>query len=172
MDKLTNVDWIWEQRFPVEKLTEEELKELNRIAEELCRVKLLNIEEIGDISMSDERPTWVVYVENFNQKRIEEYNIFDHDLFWDGCQIAWVTAEDNATTVEEQMEDFNERIMIEIRYYFWGKSQWEIELTTPISRDDFKNNKIDVSDQIKLNEKQFLTYLWNWFTERKLENNG
>ena len=49
MDKLTNVDWIWEQRFPIEKLTEEELKELNRIAEELCRVKLLNIEEIGDI---------------------------------------------------------------------------------------------------------------------------
>ena len=50
MDKLTNVDWIWEQRFPIEKLTEEELKELNRIAEELCRIKLLNIEEIGDIS--------------------------------------------------------------------------------------------------------------------------
>lgn len=50
MDKLTNVDWFWEQRFPIEKLTEEELEELNRIAEELCRVKLLNIEEIGDIA--------------------------------------------------------------------------------------------------------------------------
>ena len=172
MNKLVNVDWIWEQRIPIEKLTEEQLKELNRRAEELCRVKLLNIEEIGDISMSDERPTWVVYVENFNQKCIEEYNIFDHDLFWDDCQIAWVTAEDNATTVEEQIEDFNERIMIEVNYYFWGKSQWEIELTTPISRDDFKNNKIDVSDQIKLNEEQFLTYLWNWFIERELENNG
>ena len=172
MDKLTNVDWIWEQRFPIEKLTEEQLKELNRIAEELCRVKLLNIEEIGDISMSNERPTWKVYKEDFNRKCIEEYNIFDHDLFWDDCQIAWITAEDNATTVEEQMEDFNERIMIEIRYHFWGKSQWEIELTTPISRDDFKSNKIDVSDQIKLNEKQFLTYLWNWFKERELKKNG
>ena len=122
--------------------------------------------------MSNERPTWVVYVENFNQKCIKEYNIFDYDLFWDDCQLAWITAEDNATTVEEQMEDFNERIMLEVNYYFWGKSQWEIELTTPISRDDFKNNKIDVSDQIKLNEEQFLTYLWNWFTKRELENNG
>ena len=122
--------------------------------------------------MSNERPTWVVYVENFNYKCIEEYNIFDYDFFWDDCQVAWITAEDNATTVEEQIEDFNERIMIEIRYYFWGKSQWEIELTTPISRDDFKNNKIDVSDQIKLNEKQFLTYLWNWFKERELKKNG
>lgn len=50
MDKLTNVDWIWEQRFPVEKLTEEQLKELNKTVEELWKVKLLNIEEIGDIS--------------------------------------------------------------------------------------------------------------------------
>jgi len=50
MDKLTNVDWIWEQQFPIEKLTEEQLKELNRIAEELCRIKLFNIEEMGDIS--------------------------------------------------------------------------------------------------------------------------
>ena len=50
MDKLTNVDWIWEQRFPIEKMTKEELEELNRIAEELCRVKLLNMEEIGDVS--------------------------------------------------------------------------------------------------------------------------
>ena len=172
MDKLTNVNWIWEQRFPIKKLTEEELKKLNKTVEELWRVKLLNIEEIGDTSMSNERPTWVVYVENFNQKCIKEYNIFDYDLFWDDCQLAWITAEDNATTVEEQIEDFNERIMIEIRYYFWSKSQWEIELTTPISRDDFKNNKIDVSDQIKLNEEQFLTYLWNWFTKRELENNG
>lgn len=58
MDKLTNVDWIWEQRFPIEKLTEEELKELNRIAEELCRVKLLNIEEIGDIA-DEQRKTYL-----------------------------------------------------------------------------------------------------------------
>lgn len=50
MDKLTNVDWIWEQRFPIEKLTEEELKELNKTVEELWRAKLLNIEEIGDIA--------------------------------------------------------------------------------------------------------------------------
>ena len=50
MDKLTNVDWIWEQRFPIEKLTEEELEELNKTVEELWRVKLLNIEEIGDIA--------------------------------------------------------------------------------------------------------------------------
>lgn len=50
MNKLVNVDWIWEQRIPIEKLTEEQLKELNKTVEELWKVKLLNIEEIGDIS--------------------------------------------------------------------------------------------------------------------------
>lgn len=119
-----------------------------------------------------DRPVWKVYVENFNQKCIEECNIFDHDLFWDDCQLAWIIAEDNATTVEEQMEDFNERIMLEVNYHFWSKSEWEIILTTLFPRKDFKNNKIDVSDQIKLNKNQFLNYLWNWFTERKLKKNG
>ena len=122
--------------------------------------------------MRNERPTWVVYIENFNQKCIEKHNIFDNDLFWDDCRLAWITAEDNATTVEEQMEDFYERIMLEVNYHFWGKIEWEIILTTPIPRNDFKNNKIDVSDQIKLNKKQFLTYLWNWFMERELKKNG
>lgn len=121
--------------------------------------------------MSNERPTWVVYVENFNYKCIEEYNIFDHDLFWDDCQLAWITAEDNATTVEKQMEDFNERIMLEVDFYFWG-TKWEIILTTLIPKKDFKNNKIGVGDQIKLNKKQFLNYLWNWFKERELKKNG
>lgn len=50
MNKLVNVDWIWEQRIPIEKLTEEQLKELNKTVEELWKIKLLNIEEIGDIS--------------------------------------------------------------------------------------------------------------------------
>lgn len=119
-----------------------------------------------------DKPVWKVYKENFNYKCIEEYNIFDHDLFWDDCQLAWITAEDNATTVEEQIRDFNEGVMLEVVYYFWNKSEWEIELTTPIPRDDFKNNKIDAYEQIKLNEEQFLTYLWNWFTERELKKNG
>ena len=124
--------------------------------------------------MSDilERPVWRVYIENFNKNCIEEYNIFDHDYFWDSCQIAWITAEHFAMTLKQQIEDFNNRIMLEVGYYFWGKIEWEIELTTPIPRNDFKNNKIDVYNQIKLNKGQFLTYLWNWFTERELKKNG
>lgn len=122
--------------------------------------------------MNNERPIWIVYVEKFNQNCIEEYNIFDHDLFWDDCCLEWTTAEYFSTTLKSQIEDFNNRIMLEVNYHFGGKSKWEIELTTLFPRDEFKNNRIDVSDQIKLNKKQFLNYLWNWFKERELKKNG
>lgn len=118
--------------------------------------------------MNEDRPVWIVYVENYNSNCIEEYNIFDHDIFWDDCCLEWITVEHFATA----QEDFNNRIMLEVNYHFGNKSAWEIELTTLFPRDKFKNNRIDVSDQIKLNKKQFLNYLWNWFMEGELKKNG
>ena len=46
MDEITYDDWFWEQRFSIENLTEEEL----RIIDELSKIPLINIEEIGDIA--------------------------------------------------------------------------------------------------------------------------
>ena len=46
MDEITYDDWFWEQRFSIENLTEEEL----RIINELSKIPLINIEEIGDIA--------------------------------------------------------------------------------------------------------------------------
>lgn len=46
MDEITYDDWFWGQRFSIENLTEEEL----RIIDELSKIPLINIEEIGDIS--------------------------------------------------------------------------------------------------------------------------
>ena len=45
MDEITYDEWFWEQRFSIENLTEEEL----RIIDELSKLPLINIEEIGDI---------------------------------------------------------------------------------------------------------------------------
>ena len=45
MDKLTNVDWIWEQRFPIEKLTEEELESIRKMIDEMWETILLNTGE-------------------------------------------------------------------------------------------------------------------------------
>lgn len=125
--------------------------------------------------MSDilERPVWKVYIENFNKNCIEEYNIFDHDYFWAGCQAAWNTARCfSEDTEEQQIVKFKDMVAYEVVYYFWAKIEWEIILTTPISRNKFKDKKIDVCSQIELNYEQCFKYLWNWFTERELKKNG
>lgn len=120
-----------------------------------------------------ERPVWKVYIENFNKNCIEEYNIFDHDYFWAGCQAAWNTARCfSEDTEEQQIVKFKDMVAYEVVYYFWAKIEWEIILTTPISRNKFKDKKIDVCSQIELNYEQFFKYLWNWFTERELKKNG
>ena len=119
-----------------------------------------------------DRPVWKVYRENYNQKCIEEYNIFDHDRFWDMCQIYWINAHDQApNNVEEQIERFNESIIRELHYYFWDKCEWEIELTSLFPKD-FKNKKISVYSQVALNINVFITYLWNWLTRKEWEKNG
>lgn len=120
-----------------------------------------------------ERPVWKVYIENFNKNCIEEYNIFDHDYFWAGCQAAWNTARCfSEDTEEQQIVKFKDMVAYEVVYYFWAKIEWEIILTTPISRNKFKDKKIDVCSQIELNYEQCFKYLWNWFTERELKKNG
>lgn len=117
-----------------------------------------------------DRPIWKVYVENYNKKCIEEYNIFDHGRFWEACQHHWINAHNRFPDNNEQcFACFIENIMYELRYYFWGKSQWEIELTSlfPI---DFKNKKIDVYSQIMLNIDVFTMYLALWFLKKEKES--
>lgn len=122
--------------------------------------------------MNENKPVWKVYRENYNQKCIEEYNIFDHNEFWDMCQIHWMNAHDQVPdNIDEQIERFNESIIIELHYYFWNKCEWEIELTSLFPKD-FKNKKISAYSQVALNINVFLTYLWNWLARKELEKNG
>lgn len=115
-----------------------------------------------------DRPVWKVYKENFNQKCIEERNIFDHDEFWDMCQIIWINVHNHSSDFNTQWEEFKTRIRYELHYFFWRKSQWEIILTTIFTdATDFKNMKIDAYSQIMMNYNRFIEYLWNWFIAKE-----
>ena len=46
------------------------------------------------------RPYWRVYIEDFGQKRIEKYNIFNHDEFWDMCNIMWIDVHDHNPEIQ------------------------------------------------------------------------
>ena len=118
--------------------------------------------------MNEKKPVWKVYKENFNQKCIEECNIFDHNEFWDMCQIIWFNVHDHSSDFNTQREEFKTRIGYELQYYFWSKSQWEIKLTTIFTdATDFKNMKVDAYSQIMMNYDRFIEYLWNWLIAKE-----
>ena len=78
------------------------------------------------------RPYWRVYIEDFGQKCIEKYNIFDHNEFWDMCNIMWIDVHDHNPEISTQKTEFQYAIQNELAYFFENKHEWEVVLTTTI----------------------------------------
>ena len=99
---------------------------------------------------------WKVFFGDFNSGKIEEYNVFDHFSFLEDCKK-------NYKKNKEDKEKFEEQLKRDAMYYFWSKCEWEIILShwppNKNSSDKFKDRKIDVYDQLKLNWDSFVNYL-------------
>lgn len=96
---------------------------------------------------------WKVFVENFNAKKIEPYDIFNHYGFANDCIKC--AKKKNITK-----EDFAEEIMRSLTYFFWSKCEWEIILSSFPPSDRVSPKKISVYDQVALNKDIFIDYLW------------
>lgn len=118
---------------------------------------------------------WNVFIHDFNGRRIETYNIFNHYTL---CrQLAKVArqrkkGEDgkrHAITREEFIKELRSWCM----YCFWSKCEWETVIGPLICRDgefDKEAKKIDVFDQIEMNFDVFADYVWDHIGEvRKLD---
>ena len=97
--------------------------------------------------------SWLVYNEDFNTRCIREFDIFNHHSFRQDCIK-------NAKKNKDDMEAFVENLRRDLMYYFWSKCEWEIILDGWPHRDDFRDKKIDVYDQVALNWDVFIDYLW------------
>lgn len=113
---------------------------------------------------------WNVIYKSNND--IQVLNVFDHNLFYDGCV--------EAKKKHKNFLDFSKRINELLMWYFWGKYEYEIIITSfspyigkeeinrisnlkPIYRENVSlevEEKIDVYTQIMLNWSQFINYLW------------
>ena len=125
---------------------------------------------------------YFVYREDFNNKEIVKYNIFDNDSLYN--EIIKYKKQ-----FKNDFKKFSEAVRNLIMYRFWSKSEYEIILTSwpPYveneeidrlvkERDEhnskypytFKRNstrltvaeKIDIYDQIMLNWDIFINYVW------------
>ena len=104
---------------------------------------------------------WNVFVGNFNLRRIEVYNIFDHSSFRKDCAK-------NAKKFKNDKASFAEGVRGDLMYYFWSKCEWEIILSRWPSHDDDREEKVDVYTQVAINWDQFIDYLWE--NRGKLKN--
>lgn len=124
---------------------------------------------------------YYVYIENFNLKKIEKYNVLSDHI------IDYIKKETKNIT---EKPDFAERVKRILMYHFWSKSEWEVIITSwpahiaviEVARlqeelqqykEDYGHEprvldvrlrvaeKIDVYDQIMLNWEIFIDYLWN-----------
>lgn len=97
-------------------------------------------------------PTWNVCCADINTGEIRTFNIFEHSHFWDNCKKAYQKSGDKVV--------FAEKIQSELRYWFWSKFEWEIEVGC-LFRDI--KRKVDVAAQVEMNWDRFVDYLWEWF---------
>ena len=123
---------------------------------------------------------YYVYIENFNKKCIEKYNVLS-DHF-----VKLLKAKTNSI---KDREEFAKEVKSVLMYNFWSKCEWEVIITdwpTHITVDELNRlqkeldeytatyghppyalsvdlrvaEKIDVYDQIMLNWDIFINYLW------------
>lgn len=104
---------------------------------------------------------WFVFVEDINMKRIKVYNIFEHKDFMEDCDNAWENYKNKHHNFAKFYEDIDSILM----YYFWCKCEWEIILSNFPPSDSFKNKKVDVYQQVKINWDKFIDYLFSWYVE-------
>lgn len=97
--------------------------------------------------------TWNVYIENFNLRKIEPYNVFRHSGFCNSVRMA-------AKKCSEDREAFINELRHELMYYFWSKCEWELILTSWPPAERFNDEKVSVYDQVWLNWDRFCDYVW------------
>ena len=102
---------------------------------------------------------WFVFVEDINGKQIRTYNIFEHKDFMEDCDDAWEDYKNKHHNFAKFYEDIDNILM----YYFWCKCEWEIIISNFPPSDSFKNKKVDVYQQIKINWDKFIDYLFSWY---------
>lgn len=89
----------------------------------------------------------------FNRKKIEVFNIFNHGRFREDFNKLCKESEDK--------EYFSQRLKLNLMYYFWAKCEYEL-LISPWIGDENVHKKIDIYSQVMNNWEHFLEYCWSW----------
>ena len=104
---------------------------------------------------------WFVFVEDFNGKRIADYDVFDHSGFADDVKKAF-------RKHRTDFDAFAEKVRGSLFYYFRSKCEWEVIVSAWPPSDSVPERKVDVFEQVTLNLDVFIRYVWHQAHARKV----
>lgn len=104
---------------------------------------------------------WRVYVDDFNRKRIEEYDIFEHHGFAEDVRKAY-------RKHHTDFDAFSEKVRGSLFYYYRSKCEWEVIVSSWPQSDCVPERKVDVYEQVMLNWDVFIGYVWDMAHARKV----
>ena len=97
---------------------------------------------------------WNAYYYNYNSRKVETHNVFNH----------WRFIEYSAKYIKKYKDDpkaLEEQIRRELMYYYWSKYEWEV-IVAPFTSNpkEEEEKKLDVYEQVMLNWNIFFEYFW------------
>ena len=98
---------------------------------------------------------WNVWGNDLNTNKIKPFNIFN--------PYSFNKAVTDIFSKRLRMDEFEEMIDKEAMYYFWCKTEYEVEIGGLFEREE--KTKIDIYSQLKLNWDRFIDYLWHEYTK-------
>lgn len=103
---------------------------------------------------------WRVIREDFNGRKIADYDIFEHSGFAEDVKKAYRKHRDDFGT-------FAEDVRKALMYRFWSKCEWEVIISAWPPSDRIPERKVDAYEQVMLNWDVFIEYVWTRCHERK-----
>ena len=97
---------------------------------------------------------WNVFYGDWNGKKIDVFNIFNHGGFLKDCAAITDSCGDDK-------DEFLKRLKSSLQYFFWCKCEWEIVMSGWPSGRVIKDRKVDVYTQVEANWDIFSEYVWN-----------
>ena len=110
------------------------------------------------------KPVWNVIREDINAQRIGIFNVFEHSCFMRDVQILLRNCGTKA--------EFSDRLLKTVKYYFWGKSQFEVLVHPLIECGTDIGRKIDPAWQLMNNWDIFVDYVWRTMPHKNNQRNS
>lgn len=103
---------------------------------------------------------WSVFYYNVNQRKIMQFNIFDHS----GFKHEFIAA----TKQYKNKSDFAEEVRRSLQYYFWCRSEYEVLICPwPCHPERGEELKVDIYAQVVSNWDTFIDFAWEHRKEVK-----